>query len=263
MGVGKIDDFNDSNGILQGERIVNISGNDTVLISVYGDLEKLFLWDTEADTITQVTYNIGAVSEIVSDPENDTITVSVNVNKSDWIYMEVIDEYPDVSDLIVETSDGRVISSDMIWRENGKIYVLDDPDTTYNFTYNYTILPPTFDPENGATFNTGKPTITITYNETMTVIEATLNGETIGLTTTNNQIFTYTPTSNLANDDYILRVTVNDSDSNTRTDSFIFTISVAGQAPEDEGFPLWIAALFVIGIIIVTVLSLIYYKRYY
>jgi len=34
----------------------------------------------------------------------------------------------------------------MIWREGGKIYVLDDPDTTYNFIYGYTTTPPVISP---------------------------------------------------------------------------------------------------------------------
>ena len=80
-----------------------------------------------------VTYTSGEVKNI--NEEDDETIVTVGVEKANWIYMEITDQYPSISDLTVQTSDGRVISSDMIWRENGKIYVLDDPDVVYDFIY--------------------------------------------------------------------------------------------------------------------------------
>jgi hypothetical protein len=37
----------------------------------------------------------------------------------------------------VKTADGRTISSDMIWREGGKVFILDDPSTEYLLIYSY------------------------------------------------------------------------------------------------------------------------------
>jgi len=39
--------------------------------------------------------------------------------------------YPNIENLDVKTSDGRNISLDKIWRDKGKIYILDDPDIEY------------------------------------------------------------------------------------------------------------------------------------
>ncbi len=133
-GNGIVDTFTDPNGMLNVERFVNMSGNASFLISINGDLDMLFIWDTKADTITQVTHNVGTITGTEKNAENDTIIVTVNVNKSNWTYMEVTDQYPD-NNLTVKTSDGRTISSDNIWRENNKIYVLDDPTTEYLFIY--------------------------------------------------------------------------------------------------------------------------------
>jgi hypothetical protein len=132
---GIADTFIDPNGILNDERTVNINGNASFLISVDGDLDKLFLWDTEADTITQVTHSIGEITGTDVDTDAQTITITVSIEKTHWTYIEINDPYPNNSDLIVKTADERTISSDMMWRENDTIYILDDPVTEYLCIY--------------------------------------------------------------------------------------------------------------------------------
>lgn len=263
-GDGVADIFTDPNGILTNINDVTINGNTSFLLSIDGDEIPEFFWDVVADTITPVTHNIGSVIETTKDVENDTITITVSVNKSDWIYIEVADAYPSVSDLIVKASDGRVISTDMIWREDGKIYVLDDPDTEYTFTYNYTIFPPTFNPVSGTTFTTAKPTITITYNETVTITSVTLNDGDVTLASTDDMRFTYHPISNLTNGAYTLSITVQDDESNTRTDETTFTIAVEETSEplptSKDAFPLTTAILIVVAasiIMLVVILLLI------
>ncbi|UCF12621.1 MAG: hypothetical protein JSW06_11420 [Thermoplasmatales archaeon] len=255
-GILELNDFDDPNGILSAERLVNISGNSTFLISVYGSMEDIFIWDASADTITEVTYVAGTITSSTIDTENDIITVTVSVNKSNWIYIEINDEYPDISNLVVKTLDNRIIASDMIFRENGKVFVLDDPDTTYMFDYHYTILSPTFDPVSGTAFKTLKPTITIAYNENVTVIEATLNDETIILTTLDDRVFTYTPDSNLTNNNYVLSVTVKDNVSNIRNDIASYTVEVEKSSEDDQGITALLITIFVILAIIVLVIFL-------
>jgi len=136
-GEGIVDTFTDPNGILNAEHFVNMSGNASFLISINSDLGKLFIWDTEADTITQVTHSIGTIIDTITDADEEIITVRVTIEKTNWTYMEMTDQYPDNPNLTVKTSDNRTISSDMIWRENNKIYVLDDPATEYHFIYSY------------------------------------------------------------------------------------------------------------------------------
>ena len=260
-GDGMSDSFTDPNGILNAQHFVNISGNDTVLISVNETLDDLFIWDTTADTITQVTHNVGTITDTKTDVENSSITITVIVNKSNWIYIEVTDEHPDIFNLTVKTSDGRVISSDMIWRENGKIYVLDDPDTTYSFTYQYTILAPTFNPTSGTTFDTGKPTITITYTETVTVTEVTLNGESIDLTTTDNKTFAYVPGTNLTNGVYTLNITAQDADTNSRTDTATYTIDVELAESQSALPPVMMVAIIIAAIAAIAVIIILYKKK--
>jgi hypothetical protein len=262
-GVLELDDFDDPNGILDAERLVNISGNSTYLISVNGSKEDIFIWDTEADAVTEVTYCAGTVESTATDTKNNTITITVSVNKSDWVYIEIIDEHPDIFNLTVKTSDGKVISSDMTFRENGKIYVLDDPDTEYVFIYGYAILSPIFNPVSGATFNISKPTISIIYNETLTVVEATLNGEPINITSTiitvtsaNKHTFIYTPETDLTNGIYTLGMTVKDDENNSRTDTATYTINAEPNATTPTGeFP-WMIVIAIIAIIALIIIVL-------
>jgi len=231
---GIIDDFSDPNGVLNKEHIVKINDNNNVLLSVNDDIDSLVLWDTDTGTITKVTHNVGSVEKTEHDKENNQIKITVTVDKTDWLYLEIYDSYPDISDISVETSDGRTISSDMIKRENGKIYVLDDPDTTYNLTYNYVILKPTFNPINGSTVTNSKPTITISYGENVTILESKLNDENIIFTTEDNTNFTYTPTNNLTKGTYILSIKVEDIDGNNRTDTATYIIDIKTQEQPAE-----------------------------
>ena len=136
-GDGIVDTFTDPNGILIDERIVNINGITVFLISISNDLDKMFLWNTETDTITQVVHSIGVITGTDVDAEAQTITITVSIEKVNWTYIEITDQYPDNPDLVVKTSDGRTISSNMTWREGDKIFILDDPTTEYLLIYSY------------------------------------------------------------------------------------------------------------------------------
>ena len=263
-GDGIVDAFTDPNGVLNSERLTNISGNVSFLISVNGSLDKLFIWDVEADAISKVTHEVVVITGTVMDVQNNSIIVTVNINKSNWVYIELTDQYTDIFNLTVETSDGKVIFSDMIWREHGKIYVLDDPDTEYQFAYYYTILTPTFDPTDGAIFNFSNPTITITYNETVIVTRATLNDELINLSTADNKIFIYTLETNLANGSYTLSINVQDTEKNSRTDTAVYTINLEKSEDQPEITPYeespWIALIVIM--IILTVIFLLFKAGY-
>ena len=258
-GDGKVDNFVDPNGQLKLVNTTTIGNASAFLISADDDEIPEFFWNPSNNSITTVKHSVPTSSSTSVDKENETVTVTVSINKTGWIYLEVADVYPEYN-VTVKTSDGRIISSDKIWRKNGKIYVLDDPDTEYDFIYNYTILPPTFNPESGTTFTTAKPTITITYSENVTVIQSTLNGNPISLTSTDNMVFTYIPESNLTNGDYLLEITVKDSENNTRTDAATFTIAVASpeesQEQQPQGTP-WIIVIVVLAMTVLVILGLL------
>ena len=152
-------------------RSVSISGKQSSLVSVDDDYIPEYIRDETQNVLIPVTYAPGVVKTIEENEES--ITVTIGVQKANWIYIEIEDQYPEIKDLTVTTSDGRVISSDMIWRENGKIYVLDDPDVVYHFIYNT--------PSSGTGYvAAGARTLTISM-ETLTVIFATLCLSIIGL----------------------------------------------------------------------------------
>ncbi len=175
-GDGVVDSYTDPNGALTSINSVNINGHTIFLLSIDDDTIPEFFWDADADTTTTISYAPGTVTDTYIDPVEETLTFVINVDKGDWIYIETIDQYPPDEfpnyNLIVKTSDNRIISEDMIWRENGRIYVLDDPDVKYVFMYGYDILPASFEPSNGTTFDTSTPTIIIAYQEEVQIVSA-------------------------------------------------------------------------------------------
>lgn len=190
-GDGIIDEFTDPNNVLTPVNYVNISGHASFLISTNNDNIPAFFWDTVTNTITPVTHTPAQLTTPFIDTTEKTITVEITVDKTGWIYLDItdhypIDEYPQYTFTV--TTSNRTISSDMIWRTNGKIYILDDPETSYNLIYGYTILPPTFNPPNGTTFKISKPTITITYLQQVHLAAAFLG--------TNNIMNQFTTTDN-------------------------------------------------------------------
>jgi len=261
-GDGVVDSFTDPNNKLHLVNSTQINNNVTFLISTDDDDIPEFFWDPNADTTTSITHQQPTINKKVINPENETITLTITVNKSNWIYIDIPDEYPNYN-VTVKTSDNRTISSDKIWRKDNKIYVLDDPDTNYTFTYSYTILPPVFNPENNTIFTTtSKPTITITYNETVTIENATLNNAIVNLTTTDNLTFTFIPENNLTNGVYKLSITVKDSDNNTRTDIMVYTINIETTTTPETKKPSWpwipITIVTIIVILIILIIILLF-----
>jgi hypothetical protein len=96
-----------------------------------------YFWDTITHSKTPIHHSVGTILDTVDNPDTKTITITISVEKANWSYIEVADLYPDNPDLIVKTADGRTISSEMIWRKDGKIFILDDPVTEYQIIYSY------------------------------------------------------------------------------------------------------------------------------
>ncbi len=270
-GDGINDTFTDPNGVLNAEHDVNINGNSSFLISVNGNLAKAFIWDTDADTITQVTHVNGTVTDAVKDADNKTITVTVTVNKSNWIYIEVTDEYSEITDLTVKTSDGRIISADRIWRIDNKIYVLDDPAVEYLFIYSYegflfdVILELTTDSVTiGESINAlitlinvGEPglvngtVIYSLYKETVVVWTNEENVSVLGQKTYNKTILT----EDLSTGEYTYEVVYSYGDDQTASTFKTFTIKAR---PSSEGFPLWIPIVLVVILIIILIIVFLF-----
>ena len=263
-GDGVIDSFTDPNGVLTivHDDSVSINASTSFLISTDGDEIPEFFWDTESDTITPITHAPATVTDTYIDEEEDTVTVVIEVDKSDWIYIEVADDYPDIPNIVVKTSDGRIISSDLIWRENGKIYVLDDPDIQYVLIYTYTMFEPTFDPESGTTFDTSTPTITITYQEYVEITAASFDSVDIldQITSSDNKVFIFTLATGLSDGTYTLSITAEDLDGNTLISTASYTI-FAGE-PETKAFPLLVLAAIAIVLAIILLVVFLFKTGY-
>jgi parallel beta-helix repeat protein len=158
---------------------VNFNGNILFLISIGSDVVPEFFWNTTTDLIYPIAYSIGIIQNKVVDVVNEQAEVFVTVSKGQWIYFEINDEYPDAS--VIITTSGRTISVDKFWRENEKIYVFDDPETSYQFSF-YNIFPTLtviFSPADGGIINGDHPTIKITYNVPVMIISATFDSTNI------------------------------------------------------------------------------------
>lgn len=205
-GDGLLDTFIDPNHLLTAVHSgpVNLSNNICFLLTPENNQIPAFFWNTTTDQIFSISHTVGIVSDKVVNETLEQATVHITVSKGQWIYIETTDEYPN-SPLTITTGD-RTISSNCIWRENGKIYVLDDPECEYIFRFEriFPTLQDTFTPPDGGVINVDNPTITITYNTPVTIIFAlfdTLNIKN-NLTTHDNMTFTYTPPGYLENGTY-------------------------------------------------------------
>ena len=206
-----VDKFIDPNNILTTTHTghVNLSGNISFLISTDGDDIPEFFWNTTSDEIVSISHNVGIIDDILIDEENEQATIYVIVEKANWIYIEIDDQYPDAS-LTVKTGE-RTISSDLIWRKNDEIYIFDDPETEYQFIFDNiypSLQSPTFYPGDSGIINEDSTTITITYNVPVTITYAALGSSRIesSLVSTDNMVFRYTPPSYLEDGTYVLEI---------------------------------------------------------
>ncbi len=259
-GDGIVDSFTDPNNVLTTVNYVNISGNHAFLLSTDDDEIPEFYWDTTTGTVTPVTYAPATIEETYIDEEDETVTVVINVEKGDWIYIELPDDYQEAPLITVKNASGREIPSSQIWRQNDKIYILDDPTEQYVIVYDYSILLPTFSPITGSTFDTRTPTISMTYAEAVEITQATLNDQDVlsDISQITSKVHAYKPTTDLANGTYTLSITAQDIDGNEITASTVFVIDVTPEPTEAPGIeiPWYIYPIIIIIIIILVVIYL-------
>lgn len=205
-GNGVVDRFVDPSQILTTvhDKPVNFNGNTLFLISIGDDSVPEFFWETTTDLIFPITHTIGIIQNKIVDDTNEQAKLFVTVDKGQWIYIEIDDQYPDSP--VTITTKGRVISADNFWRKNQKVYVFDDPDTTYEFLF-FDIFPPltvVFSPADGGVINGDYPTVRITYNEPVTIISAAFNQNNVDteLIRLDDKNYLYTPPGYLENGTY-------------------------------------------------------------
>ncbi|MBE3136909.1 MAG: DUF2341 domain-containing protein [Thermoplasmata archaeon] len=275
-GDGVVDTFTDPNHKLTAVRFVNISDNASFLISTNEDNIPEFFWDTTTNTITPVHHDVGAIIDTVDNTDTKTITMTISVEKANWTYIEVTDLYPDNPDLIVKTVDGRTISSEMLWREGGKIFILDDPVTEYQVIYRYAegslfdvILELTPDSVHvGADIsalitliNVGEPgLVNGTVNYTLYIGGEIVWSSEENVSVLSQKTFTKTiSTDGLSPGSYTYKVIYSYAGGQTASAQSMFSIT----APTSEEFPylLWIILIILILIIIIVIIVILWKKN--
>jgi PKD repeat protein len=209
-GDGQLDTFVDPNQIVTAVHTDPVNFNDNVcfLLSTKDKQVPEFFWNTTTDRIFSITHTVGIIQDKVINEALEQATIHVTVDNGHWIYIETPDEYVN-SPLTVSTGD-RTISSNLIWRENENIYIFDDPEREYLFSFDHIFpeLQGSFSPPDGGVINVDNPTITITFNVPVIIIIAsfdTLSIET-ALISNDNMTFTYTPPGYLENGTYHLEI---------------------------------------------------------
>jgi hypothetical protein len=180
----------------------------------------------------------------------------------------VTDKYTEADSLTVKANN-TPIPSDRIWKKDGKVYVLDDPEVEYQFIYQGISKPPKlehaiFIPDKGSEINKDNPSITITYNVSVTVKYAEFYDiETFDviditddLVSTDSKKFIYTPPSNLETGKYELDISVEDQDGESVDDSAVYDFVSYSVAEEKTGFS-WISIILVGGIATVGIVLLL------
>jgi parallel beta-helix repeat protein len=264
-----VDNFIDPNNVLKPVYTgIKVGGNILFLISVDDRYIPEFIWKAKTDEIVKIYYKPISITDedFQINKESEEATLNIFVEKVNWIYIEIEDRYPN-SALTIK-SRNRIISSDMIIRQNNKIYILDDAETTYTITF-VDIYPdlqdPIFYPDDGGIINGDIKTITITYNVPVEIICASFNDLDVKseiINTNDNMVFTYTPPGYWEDGVYDFSITAKTLAGNIQKTSiityFYFAYTTAPLPPEKsfiEKNMIWImlSCIIIISIILLQI----------
>ena len=269
-GDGLFDSFHDPNNVLKLITTVEIDKDPCFLISIDNDSIPEFYWNPITDTITLIQHNIGIIKDSEIYSKEKLIYFTFTIEKSNWTYIEVKDLYDNSSNISIQTSDGRYISSNYIWKKNNKIFILDDPAINYYLIYPY-------NPEDisiGLKLSLNKKTIELNENLNATLLIENKGkigaiNATLTYTISNNNTIYWTESTNILLFDEILDIKTipiknltpgnytltTDYECN---DEFKFTtdenFNIKTTLQPQEGVPL---IIFVIGLIIAIIISII------
>jgi len=261
-GDSEVDKFIDPNSVLKAVQSgsININGKNYFLLSTNDEVIPEFLWCTSTNEIINVTYRSRPINDndLSVDIDLEIAIATITVSKTDWIYIQTDDKYPQ-SQITIKAGE-RTISSDMIWRKNDKIYILDDPATVYTIVFS-DIYPdvksPTIFPPDGGLINENQTTITLTYNVPVSVESAKFGTNNVKskLKKTDNMVITYKPPGYLEDGIYDFEITVKalqgESQQTTIITYFYYSYTSPPPVPE-KSFLEENLLIIVVGIIIGT-----------
>jgi len=166
----------------------------------------------EAVDVLTVSYNI-TFEPTVTDPVLD---VSVSKIEDKWIYIPIDDPTGNSASILeVTRSDGKVISPQNYWQQDGKVYLIDDPEQNYSVTFDLSYLtPPVLDfvgptPDNGSTVTSDHMLINVTSDRTLDEVLLEWNG--VNETMQGSGYNWYTNKTGLTSGEYTFMVTGHDA----------------------------------------------------
>ncbi len=260
----KVDTFVDPNEILNvlHSGSLSIDGDECFLLSVNNDISKVFLWNTAENKAINVTYQQGIISDSQGtiDKTTGNRIVIVKVDKAIWTYFEVKDYYPNTPLNGIKRSDDSDIPTSNYWRKNNKIYVLDDPDTTYKIIYHagenegssgLTLKDPVFYPTERI-LNKQNRSIIITYNMAVDVETAVLRhlesswvqDISSQLVTSDYKTYTYTPPNDLTNGKYQINIEAKKGNQ-TKENSAVFDFYSYTMSEDKGEIPLFMIIILI------------------
>ena len=207
-----VDTFVDPNNVLKTIPIVYVNCSGYILFPLSIDDTQIpeFLWNASPNKICNITHKKVTVTDNDFDyNSNEEAWVNITVNKTDWIIIEVNDKF--VNGQYNITTNNRTIDRNYTWRNNNKIYFLDDADTNYTIHYNNIyedVSKPTFSPNSGSIINENRTTITITYNIDVTIDFASFGDLTVtsDILKLDGKTYSYTPPGDLESDMYTFEI---------------------------------------------------------
>lgn len=266
-----VDTFVDPNNklktVTQGH--LNLSGNIVFLLSIDNDYLPEFFWNSTTNKIIEIKNE--QKNNVDTEESGDIAIATVKISKTTgWICLNIKDEYPYAT--ISVKANEIDISDDMIWRADNQIYVLDDPETIYTFTYSGIIIPEVFEyikffPQEYSTIGEENPSITISCNIPVVITYADFYNretkETIDildlLKTSDYKTYTYTPDNTLTDGEYEIWVKARDNNGNEKENTCTYMF-VSYKVQEETLFSINNLILFG-GIIFIVVAIFILSKK--
>lgn len=133
-GDGFPESFVDPNGLLSARRSVALATGHRVLLLQANDT-RYALWNAATDQVDEVALQVPLGPPEASAGAGGTLVAVVRVDKGEWILVPSPDVASGRAIQEVRRGDGSLVPSDYVWRENGKVMILDDPSEEYRIVY--------------------------------------------------------------------------------------------------------------------------------
>lgn len=137
-------------GIQQVRTVFSLDNHEAFLLAVTNQ-RPVAIFIPDLNQVVAVVPTTGTVTGTTTVADETIVTVSTT-KESGWIELEVVNPFPNQQIARVLASDGRQIPASQVQTSGGKIFILDDPVTTYQIVY----ATPGGEPQEGPVADEGK-----------------------------------------------------------------------------------------------------------